>query len=419
MSPREWKISHNGRARDVTTAHTRYHRVRRNALVTADVTSRAETRRDPPTASRKPEPRDRDQRTEARRSRPSSSSGPATPTFAPCATTVDRSARPELTRCSRQRRRGRSPSITGAHTEHAQAVCPVWPTTATPCTPTIVTRVPVTMTVDVEPKLRDIRRARGVANAPCQRPRNPSTRHPPLPNLRPCSPRPREPDVTIKSTRSRSEGPAAASCVATDGADNCRASRQRACLRSTPRSDRGRSHEPPALHHVDVHTRDRTPKPVLLSKRSHLPIALDRPNRSCRRRRRRARPLEFALHRQFRTVIARRSDLHRVGANSNPAVADASRNPRLPSETEAAKSLETTPDILVRCHHRAATWLQRKLHSAGTCRAGEPVRRAPVPHVSQSWKDARQRPHRCCHRRSRREAPVEPKIHRSNATSHE
>lgn len=73
----------------------------------------------------------------------------------------------------------------------------------------------------------------------------------------------------------------------------------------------------------------------------------------------------------------------------------------------------------MRCHHRAATWLQRKLHSAGTCRAGEPVRRAPVPHVSQSWKDARRKPHRCRHRRSRREAPVEPKIHRSNATSHE
>lgn len=65
---------------------------------------------------------------------------PATPTFAPCATAVDRSARPEPTRSSRQRPRGRSPSITEACAEHAQAVCPVWPTTATPCTPAIVTR---------------------------------------------------------------------------------------------------------------------------------------------------------------------------------------------------------------------------------------------------------------------------------------
>jgi hypothetical protein len=190
------------------------------------------------------------------------------------------------------------------------------------------------MTGGLEPKLRDIRRALGVANTPRRRSRNTSTRHPPLPYPRPRSPRPRKPDVATGSTQTRSERPAAASCVATDGADNCEAPRQRACLRSTPRSNRGRSHDPPALHYSCVHARDRTPKPVLLSKRSHLPISLDAPNRPCRRRRRPARPLEFALHRQFRTVIARRSDLHRAGANSNPAVADASRNPRLPLETK-------------------------------------------------------------------------------------
>jgi hypothetical protein len=49
--------------------------------------------------------------------------------------------------------------------------------------------------------------------------------------------------------RSRVRGPAAAPCVATDGADSCEAPRRRACYRSTPRSTRGRSHEPLALHH--------------------------------------------------------------------------------------------------------------------------------------------------------------------------
>ena len=340
----------------------------------------------PPTARRNPEPRDLDPRTEVRRSRPSGPRGPATPTFAPCATAVDRSARPEPTRCSRQRRRGRSPSEAEAHAEHAQAVCPVWPATATPCTPAIVTRGSRHLTAGLEPKLRHNRRARGVANAPCRRPRDTSTRHPRLPNPRPRSPRPRKPGVATESTRSRSKGPAAAPCVATGGADSCEAPRRRACLRSTPRSNRGRSHEPPALHHDSMHARDRTPKPVLLSKRSHLPIPLDAPNRPCRRRRRRARPLEFALHRQFRTVSP--GDPVSTAPERTPARQwpDASRNPRLPLETKPQRSPKRPPDILVRCRHRATAWLQQKLHSSGTCRPGEPFRRAPELHTSRSWK---------------------------------
>lgn len=274
------------------------------------------------------------------------------------------------------------------------------------------------MTTGVEPKLRDIRRARGVATAPCRRPRNPSTRHPPLPNPRPCSPQPAEPDVTTRSTRSRSVGPAAASCVATDGADSCRASRQRACLRSTPCLGRGRSHEPHTSHHDDVHTRYRTQEPVLLSKRSHLPILLDHPNRSCRRRRRRARPLEFALHRQYRTEIARRSDLHRAGANSNEAAADTGRNPRLPSKPKP----QSCPERLQTSPSGVAT---ARLHgfSRSSIAPGPAVRANPSGelqcHMGAELERCQQRPHRCRHRHSRHEAPAEPKIHRSNTTSHE
>lgn len=69
-----------------------------------------------------------------------------------------------------------------------------------------------------------------------------------------------------------------------------------------------------------------------------------------------------------------------------PGVARREPKPAPPVGNEAAKKLGRPSDIPVRCHHRATAWLPRELHSSGTCRPGEPFRRAPEPHTSRSWK---------------------------------
>jgi len=201
------------------------------------------------------------------------------------------------------------------------------------------------VTAGLEPKLRDNRRARGVAHAPGRHPRDTSTRHPRLPNRRPRSPRPNKPDVSTGSTRPRSK-------TWTSGCPLCRHRRRRQLRSAAPASlpsqhaafeSRPLSHDPPALRCDCVHARDRTPKPVLLSKRSHLPIPLDAPNRPCRRRRRRARPLEFALHRQFRTVSPGDPVSTRQERTPTRQWPDASRNPRLPLETKPQRSSDDLP----------------------------------------------------------------------------
>lgn len=84
--------------------------------------------------------------------------------------------------------------------------------------------------------------------------------------------------------------------------------------------------------------------------------------------------------------IAKRSGLHQVGANPNPAVARREPKPAPPIGNEAAKKLGRPSDIPVRCHHRSTASFPWELHSSGTCRPGEPFRRAPEPHTSRSWK---------------------------------
>jgi hypothetical protein len=297
----------------------------------------------PPTARRSPEPRDRDQRAEARRSRPSGPRGPATSTFAPCATAVDRSAQPEPPRRSRQRRRGRSPSNAGAHAEHARAVCPVWPATATPYTPAIVTRGSRHVTASLEPKLRDNRRARGVAHAPCRHPRDTSTRHPPLPYRRPplatttptrCLHRidpieveyvdqrlpPVLPQTAPTAAKRRAVEPATA---ARRGRPAAEATNLSLCTTIAARARPDTQAGAPQQTITSAHSA-RCPEPI---------VPTSPPTRSAPR----VRASSPVPNR-----IARRSGLHRAGANPSSAVARREPKPAPPVGNEAAKRLDTT-----------------------------------------------------------------------------
>lgn len=243
------------------------------------------------------------------------------------------------------------------------------------------------MTAGLEPRLRDDRRARGVTRAPRQRPRDTSTRHPLPSNLQPRSPRPRQPDVAIGSTRSRSR-------TWTSGCPLCCHRRRRQLRSAAP------ANLPPRYATLDPRPKPRTsrvaprwrartrpdtqagaPQQTITSAHSarcpEPTVPTSPPTRSAPRVRA-SSPIP--------NRIARRSDLHRpertpTGGGPTRAETRASHWKTKPPSCPRRPS-----DVPVRCCHRATAWLQRKLHSSGTCRPGEPVRRAPEPHTSQSRK---------------------------------